>query len=276
MTDRSTTTNLETTQRQNCLLLQGDALATTACIRPETVDLIYLDPPFFTGRNHRAGSNRFQDSWRGDRNSYIGWLLPRIRAMRRLLKPTGSLFLHLDWHAVHYAKTELDRIFGPDQFINEIIWSYRTGGITGRWLARKHDAILFYAKSGSYKFNKLRERSDLSHKYGFSNADVQTDERGPYRLTIMRDVWDIPALRGNSAERVQFPTQKPLPLLERIIKLTTDPGDLVADFFCGSGTTLVAALGAGRRIIGGDQAAGAIALTQSRIENIDLIYPAKK
>jgi DNA modification methylase len=251
---------------RNGLLLHGEALATTAALRSESIDLIYMDPPFFTGRNHSSGENRFRDNWHGDLNSYIGWILPRLRAMRRLLKPTGTLFLHLDWHAVHYAKVELDRIFGRDQFINEIIWSYRTGGASGRWLARKHDSILFYAKSQDYKFNKLKERSNLSHKYGFSNAGVMTDEQGPYRLAIMRDVWEIPALRGNSAERVQFPTQKPLPLLKRIIELASEPGDLVADFLCGSGTTPVAALSMGRRFIAGDQSEMALNLTQQRIE----------
>jgi len=251
---------------QTHLLLQGDALLTTQALRSKSFDLIYLDPPFFTGRKFRAGKNQFQDVWQGKLEDYIGWLTARAEQMHHLLKPSGSIFLHLDWHAAHYAKVAMDEIFGRDNFINEIIWSYRTGGAGGRWLARKHDTILFYAKSPDYKFHSIKERSDLSHRYGFSNVNVLSDDKGHYRLALMRDVWEIPALRGNSPERVQFPTQKPVTLLERIIELVTDPGDLVGDFLCGSGTTLVAAAKSGRRIIGGDLSEQALLLTQSRLE----------
>jgi len=175
------------------------------------------------------------------------------------------MFIHLDWHAVHPAKVALDDLFGRDSFINEIIWSYRTGGTSGRWLARKHDTILFYAKSPTYTFHTLRERSALSHKYGFANADVQVDEDGPYRMTLMRDVWEIPALRGNSPERVGFPTQKPLALLRRLVALVTNPGDLVGDFLCGSGTTLVAARELDRRAVGGDLCPQALELARRRL-----------
>ncbi len=260
----------------DCILLQGDAETTASAIREQTLDLIYLDPPFFTGRNFRAGKNLFRDIWQGNLDSYIDWLTHRAQRMYPLLKPSGSFFLHLDWHAVHAAKVAMDRIYGRDNFINEIIWSYRTGGAGGRWLARKHDTILFYAKGSSYKFHSTKERSNLSHKYGFSNAGVQTDEQGPYRLALMRDVWEIPALRGNSPERVQFPTQKPLPLLERIIELVTDPGDLVGDFLCGSGTTVIAALKTGRRVVGGDISEQALIQTQSRIQTLQGISPERE
>jgi DNA modification methylase len=248
------------------LLLQGDALHTTACLREETLDLIYVDPPFFTGRPHRSGRGTgFSDVWQGSLDEYLIWLIPRIAQMRCLLAPSGSLFVHLDWHAVHAVKVALDDLFGRKLFINEIVWSYRTGGTGTRHLARKHDTILFYARSPHYKFHRLRERSELSHKYGFANAGVRIDERGPYRMTLLRDVWELPALRGNSPERVPFPTQKPLALLKRIVSLVTDPGDLVGDFFCGSGTTLHAALDLGRACIGADMSARALELTRKRL-----------
>lgn len=247
------------------LLLQGDALDAARALRTASFDLIYCDPPFFSGRTHRTAAVGFDDRWCGDLHGYLAWLMPRLEEMYRLLKPTGSLFLHLDWHAVHAVKVAMDRRVGRERFVNEVIWSYRTGGTGGRWLARKHDTLLFYARGTDYKFHALRERSDLRHKYGFANAQVRVDERGPYRMTRMRDVWEISALRGNSPERVSYPTQKPLALLERIIALTTDPGDLVGDLLCGSGTTLVAAQRLGRRAIGADHNPEALDLATQRL-----------
>jgi DNA modification methylase len=191
--------------------------------------------------------------------------MARLAEMHRLLKPTGSLFVHLDWHAVHYVKLALDQLFGPRLFINEIIWAYRTGGTARRHLARKHDTILFYARTPHYKFHPLRERSALAHRYGFANAGVRIDAQGPYRMTRMRDVWEIPALRGNMPERVAFPTQKPLALLERLVALVTEPGDTVGDLFCGSGTALVAALRGGRRALGADLSREALRLAAERL-----------
>jgi len=249
------------------LLLEGDALSCTRALPSGRFDMIYADPPFLTGRDFAAaGGASFSDRWPGGRDAYVAWLTPRLAEMRRLLAPTGSLFVHLDWHAVHAVKLALDHLFGPQLFINEITWAYRTGGAPRRRLARKHDTILFYACTPRYKFHRLRERSDLAHRYGFANAGVQVDARGPYRMTVMRDVWEIPALRGNMPERVPFPTQKPLALLERIVALVTDPGDWVGDFFCGSGTTLVAALRGGRRAVGGDLSRDALRMTAERLQ----------
>jgi site-specific DNA-methyltransferase (adenine-specific) len=262
--------------RRPWLLLQGDALDVAHSLRPGSIDLVYADPPFFTRRSigeprspgrarAEVAGTGFDDRWPKGREDYVRWLAERVGALRDSLKPSGSLFLHLDWHAVHAVKVALDRVFGSKLFVNEIIWSYRTGGAGGRRLARKHDTILFYARSSRYKFHPMRERSDLAHRYGFSNADVRIDARGPYRLALMRDVWEIPALRGNSPERVAFPTQKPLALLHRILALATDPGDLVVDPFCGSGTTVVAAASMNRRAIGGDIAPAALDLTRRRL-----------
>jgi len=248
------------------MLLEGDALTCARALPDGRFDLIYADPPFRTGRVHgAAGGARFSDRWPGGPDEYLGWLELRLAEMRRLLAPTGSLFVHLDWHAAHAAKLALDRLFGAQLFVNEIVWSYRTGGGGRRRLACKHDTIFFYAREKAYKFHALRERSALSHAYGFANAGVLLDAAGPYRMALLRDVWEIPALRGNMPERVAFPTQKPLALLRRIVRLVTDPGDLVGDFFCGSGTTLVAAVTEGRCAIGGDLSRAALALAAERL-----------
>jgi DNA modification methylase len=248
------------------LLLEGDALACARCVADGALDLIYADPPFCGGRERRLpGGAGFPDRGPGEMGAYLDWLRPRLAEMRDRLAATGSLFVHLDWHAVHEVKLELDRLFGRERFVNEIVWSYRTGGTGRRHLARKHDTILFYARGPAYKFHRVLERSSLAHRYGFANAAVRVDERGPYRMTGLRDVWEIPALRGNSPERVAFPTQKPLALLRRIVALTTDPGDRVADFFCGSGTALVAAVETGRLAIGADLSRAALGLAAARL-----------
>jgi DNA modification methylase len=235
-------------------------------VRGAVLDLVYVDPPFFTGQARRRPSGAgFDDRRTGGLDAYLAWLRPRLAALRDTLAPTGSLFVHLDERTVHAVKLELDRLFGRERFVNEIIWSYRTGGTGRRHLARKHDTILFYARGADYQFHALQERVPLAHRYGFANAAVRVDARGPFRMAGLRDVWEIPALRGNMPERVDYPTQKPLALLRRIVALTTGPGDRVADFFCGSGTTLVAAAEAGRTAIGGDISRSALDLTRRRL-----------
>jgi DNA modification methylase len=259
------------------LLLEGDALTCARGVRHASLDLVYADPPFFTGQARRRPSGAgFDDRWNGGLDAYLAWLRPRLAAMRDTLSPTGSLFVHLDARTVHAVKLELDRLFGRERFVNEIIWSYRTGGTGRRHLARKHDAILFYARGAGYQFHALKERVPLAHRYGFANAGVRVDAAGAYRMAGLRDVWEIPALRGNMPERVDFPTQKPLALLRRIVALTTRPGDRVADFFCGSGTTLVAAAEASRNAVGGDISRSALDLARRRLAALpgEILNPA--
>ena len=197
----------------------------------------------------------------------------RIKEMHRLLKPTGSIYLHCDWHASHYIKVEMDKIFGYENFRNEIAWCYRTGGATKTSFGRKHDALLFYSKSKEYFFNTQLDRSYLTGQMGhvadktfyddewgryqvvvFSKTHIKLyrDSRGYFTLTNCRDYWNIDAVGRTSKERIGYPTQKPLALLERIIKASSNEGDLVLDPFVGSGTTVVAAVNAGRRCIGID------------------------
>jgi DNA modification methylase len=205
-------------------------------------------------------------------DSYLAFLEPRCRQMRRLLKPSGTLYVHLDWHAVHYVKVLLDDVFGGDNFLNEVVWSYRTGGRSPRWFARKHDTLLVYAKKlGDHKFHVLRDGE-------FRTDGMNVDEHGrPYKQTragrlyfhpdgpAVTDVWEIPFLSTVSSERLGYPTQKPEALLERIISASSDPGDRVADFFCGSGTTAAVARRLGRRWLACDISPEAVAIARARL-----------
>ena len=253
-------------------LIWGDNLHIMRQIPTASVDLIYIDPPFFSGRQYNViwGDNNelrsFNDIWEGGLDGYLIWLNARLYEMKRILKNTGSIYVHCDWHASHYIKVEMDKIFGYGSFINEIIWFYRTGGMSKRYHGRKHDVIFAYGKSQSYKFNSQKEKSYLSHRYGFSNVDIYEDERGPYTMVGMRDVWDIAALRGNQPENIGYPTQKPEALLERIIEASSDAGDVVADFFVGGGTTAAVAQRLGRRFIACDQSRVAVAVTAERLK----------
>ena len=176
------------------VVFQGDNLEIMRELEPDKIDFIYIDPPFCAGsvRKSKAWGKTlctFTDEWGGGIQSYIRWLVPRLRECHRLLKPTGVFCLHLDYRSVHYAKVELDKIFGANNFVNEIIWFYKTGGLSKRWFGRKHDNILFYSKTNNYKFNLLKEKSYLSHKYGFKNIEILKDNIGYYTKVGMRDVF---------------------------------------------------------------------------------------
>ena len=252
----------------------GDNLAVMAGLPAGCCDLIYADPPFFTGKTHvqRDGEHAVRDCWPDGVGGYLDFLRPRLAEMRRLLKPTGTLYLHLDWHAVHYAKVLLDELFGYDHFLNEIVWSYRTGGVSRKWFARKHDTLLVYARTfGRQKFHPQRGGE-------FRTDGLNYDEDGrPYKSTrkgrlyfhkdgpVVTDVWELPFLSTVSLERTGYPTQKPEALLERILLAASDPGDVVGDFFCGSGTTLAVAKRLDRRWIGCDVSPQAVTLAQARL-----------
>jgi site-specific DNA-methyltransferase (adenine-specific) len=307
------------------MTLMGNALFHSdnlSCLRESvstsTVDLCYLDPPFYSQRKH-GKSGGFTDiwSWSGQAErdlseatdgaggrlpqqsscllqglvpvigkvgllAYLAHLALRLGEIHRVLKPSGSLYLHCDPTASHYVKVLLDSIFIPagGAFRNEIVWQYKTGGTSRRWFSRKHDTILFYTKSDDYTFNPLKERSFLSHKYGFANIkvlegncpNVHADGKehpAYYTEVAMRDVWDIPALRGNQPETNGYPTQKPIALLKRIIEASSNPGDLVLDPYCGSGTTLRVAEDLRREWIGIDESEDAISATRTRLQGLE-------
>lgn len=238
-------------------------------------DLIYIDPPFATQktRRHRRTGAAYDDRWAGGTREFLAFLMPRLMECHRLLPAHGTLYVHLDWRAAHYVRVLLDTIFGESNFLNEIIWHYRTGGVSAKWFGRKHDTILVYAKRiGAHRFNVEREGR-------FRTDGLNYDENGrPYKNTkkgrlyfnaagpALTDVWDIPFLSTVSLERTGWPTQKPMALLERIIRASSREGDTVADFFCGSGTTLVAATRLGRRAIGCDIAKRAVEIARLRLK----------
>ena len=198
-------------------------------------------------------------------SAYLCWLSLRLLELRRVLRADGSLYLHIDGAAQAYVKLLLDALFGADNCRNQIIWQYKTGGVSKRWFSRKHDIILFYSKSDCYTFHPQREKSYLKHNYGFANVEIEQDACGYFRRVAMRDVWDIPALRGNQPEAAGYPTQKPLALYERIIRASSNPGDIVLDPFCGSGTTAVAAERLGRQWIAMERWDGAYETLRPRL-----------
>ncbi|MGC8666548.1 MAG: DNA methyltransferase [Chthonomonadales bacterium] len=262
-------------------LILGDNLEVLRTLPPECIDLIYIDPPFFSGRTYNViwgDTNEvrtFYDIWEGGIDSYLIWLNARLWEMKRVLKKTGSIYVHCDWHASHYIKCEMDKIFGYENFRNEIVWAYKTGGVAKDHFARKHDVILLYSKTSNYYLEIPQQKSYLDdtkwkeyHK-GAAELGFQRDEQGMFRMVSARDIWDdIDVPHPRSFERIGYPTQKPEALLERIIKASSNEGDMVADFFCGGGTTCAVAMKLNRRFIGCDSSRVAIAVTLDRLVKI--------
>jgi len=261
-------------------LYWGDNLHVMRALPSESIDLIYIDPPFFSGKKYnmifqdRNEVITFEDIWEGGLPTYLVWLNARLVEMKRLLKPTGYIFVHLDWHAVHYVKTEMDKIFGYKNFVNEIIWHYFMGGKSKDRFARKHDNILVYIKSGKPKLKVEEHDRILIKKPSLgSHKDIKpilcktcNGESGIYlSKVLMDDVWDIPGVFNMSDEYLGYHTQKSEALLERIIKASSNEGDVVADFFCGGGTTPAVAQKLGRRWIACDISRIAIEVTKGRI-----------
>ncbi len=274
-------------QPQNRLIL-GDNLAVMSALLPKyegKINLIYVDPPFFTNRRFpvRVGRGEdlrrpqdwklaegYQDNW-GNIDSYLDMLYPRLYLMHRLLAPDGSLYLHLDWHASHYARLLLDEIFGPDQLLNEIVWVYHGPSPIRSAFNRKHDTILSYTKSKDYTFNadEVREPYNPNTVKTFASSKKAGFGKIPNldRGKVPEDWWYFPVVARLHGERTGYPTQKPEALLERIILASSNPGDLVADFFCGSGTTACVAAKTGRNFIASDATWRAVHTTRSRLVN---------
>ncbi|MBC6438407.1 MAG: HNH endonuclease [Rhodobacteraceae bacterium] len=206
--------------------------------------------------------------------SYLIMMAVRLIEMKRILKPSGSIYLHCDQTASHYLKLLMDGVFGRKQFRNEVVWSYRSGGASKRWFSRKHDVLLFYAAGGRHTFNVQKERAYTKSKnrkpgiinYGAGTAEFLEDEEGVYNLVHMRDVWEIPVLNSQARERTGYPTQKPLALLDRIIRASSNEGDMVFDPFCGCATALVAADRLNRKWAGVDLSSLAVKFVNARIE----------
>ena len=274
-------------------LFWGDNLHVMRSLPSESIDLIYIDPPFFSGRNYnvifgdRNELRSFTDIWEGGMPGYLIWLNARLVEMKRLLKKTGSIYVHCDWHASHYIKVEMDKIFGYGKFRNEIIWCYNIGGKSKEMWARKHDVVLFYGKSDNPYFDgkalgMTRETGTKS-----SGGIIGKDENGrPYQDKLVKatgkyyryylddpkipeDWWtDINSLQSQSKERIGYPTQKPEKLLERIILSSCPVGGIVADFFSGGGTTATVAQANKRKWVACDQSRVAVAITADRVTKL--------
>jgi DNA modification methylase len=278
-------------------LIWGDNLHVMRQLPSESIDLIYLDPPFFSGRQYNVifGDQNelrsFSDIWEGGMPGYLIWLNARLYEMKRLLKKTGSIYVHCDWHASHYIKVEMDKLFGYDNLRNEIVWSYNTRTMTTSWFARKHDVLLFYAKSDDLHFYPDAVR--VPHKPESLIQYDRIDEHGKRykqqshgKRTYLNakgqpcpDVWELQILGSRDPERIGYPTQKPSSLLERVILASSSEGDTVADFFCGGGTTPAVAQRLGRRWIACDQSRVAVAITADRVttqveEATGMVLPA--
>jgi DNA modification methylase len=256
-------------------LILGDNLEILRTIESESVDLIYLDPPFFSNRNYEviwgdSGEIRsFEDRFSGGIDHYISWLKERVIEMHRILKQTGSFYLHCDWHADAYIRVFiLDKIFGENNFRNEIIWCYKSGGASKNFFSKKHDTIFFYSKSKKYNFNFEKEKS-YGQAGGGQGGKVEyfKDKLGTYSVVGIKDWWEISILSTTHPERIGYPTQKPMQLLERIVKASSNEGDLILDPFVGGGTTVAVADKLNRKWIGIDQSVAAIKVTEARMNN---------
>jgi len=247
------------------------------------IDLIYADPPFRSGKAYpvRIGEGEdsrlpsewqltdgYRDTW-PDRNSYLDMLFPRLRLLHRLLSPAGTLYLHLDWHEAPYARILLDEIFGPDRILNEIVWIYHGPSPIRSAFKRKHDTILVYTKTDHYTFNAdaVRVGYDATTLRTFASSPRAGFGKVPdlARGKVPEDWWYFPVVARLHKERTGYPTQKPEGLLRRIILASSHPGDLVADFFCGSGTAAIASSQLGRRWLACDSAPLAIQTTYRRL-----------
>ncbi|MBI3259252.1 MAG: site-specific DNA-methyltransferase [Ignavibacteriae bacterium] len=315
-------------------LIFGDNLHIMRGLPSNSIDLIYIDPPFFSGRNYNVvfGDQNevrsFSDIWEGGMPGYLTWLNARILEMKRILKPTGSIFVHCDYHAAHYIKVELDKIFGYDNFRNEIIWRRAYSHNDGKKLGVITDTIFSYSKTSDYKFKKVfTERGEEETKKEYPYIDEKSGKR--YKSVSMnaagqgsakkfgdkglltppsgthwrwsqeridkaikdeiifftkngvprykqyaeniegkqvQNLWfDFMAISSQSDERIGYPTQKPEELLNRIISMVSEKGDIIADFFCGGGTTPTVAQKLGRRWIASDISKIAVSVTRDRI-----------
>ncbi|MBM3327309.1 MAG: hypothetical protein FJY65_10140 [Calditrichaeota bacterium] len=250
-------------------------------IPDESIDLVYIDPPFFSNRQYaviwgdEAERRSFEDTWEGGIESYVSFMDPRIRELWRVLKPDGSIFVHCDWHASHQIRTLLDKIFGANRFLNEIIWYYRGGGVSKNYFGRRHDNIYFYAKSDKINFYVDAVRQPYTDAdLGWISSGKYKAYRGSkvyegYKLNPAGkhpdDVWQIQPINPTAKERLGYPTQKPEKLLEIFVKAASKEGDIVLDCFCGCGTTLAVAQKLNRRWIGVDISYTAVELVKERL-----------
>ncbi len=269
-------------------VIEEDCLRICDCLPKESYDLVYLDPPFFSGKEQqsktRDGMRHYSFSDRWPRLSeYADFMGSRIEAVRPLLKSTGSIVVHCDSSANFVLRSILEDIFGAENFRSEIVWRYKRWSNSQRSPIPSHQTLFSYSVTESYKYNQIyggysattnvdqilqsRARDSRGKSVYARDSNGVIVGSGGKKGVPLSDVWDIPFLNPKAKERVGYPTQKPLVLLDRIVRLLTDPGDWVLDPFCGSGTTLVAAKLLGRNFTGVDQSSVAVSLSRERLGN---------
>lgn len=270
-------------------IYHGNCVEKLKEIEANKVDLIYFDPPFFTQRKHsltnkdNSKTYEFDDKYNSI-EEYLKLVENVLLESKRVLKNTGSVFLHCDKTASHNIRVVMDKVFGRENFQSEIIWSYKRWSNAKKGLLNAHQVIFFYSKTQDFKFNTLytdysattnldqilqdRERNEngksVYKKDENGNVVLGKEKKG----VPLSDVWEIPYLNPKAKERTGYPTQKPVLLLNQILNIVTDEGDLVVDPFCGSGTTCVSAKSLKRQFIGIDISKDAVELANSRLEEM--------
>jgi len=266
-------------------IILGDNIVALSHIPDESIDLIYIDPPFNTGQTRKLISIRTVRDEKGDRigfgghryrtetvgsqsyedfyTDYCEFLKPRIHEALRVLKPTGSFYFHIDYREVHYCKVLIDTIFGRSHFLNEIIWAYDYGGRTNKKWASKHDNILVYAKDATRYFFNVEEVDRIP----YMAPNLVGEEKAALGKRVTACWWHT-IVPTNSKERLNYPTQKPLGILKRIIKVSSPPEGVVLDFFAGSGTTGDAAAQLGRSFILVDNNSEALQVMKTRFAGV--------
>lgn len=270
-------------------IIHGDCRVQLKELDDNSIDLVYFDPPFFTQKTHslktRDNSKQYEfDDKFSSQSEYLELIENVLTECKRVLKETGSVFLHCDKTASHHIRVVIDKIFGLDNFQSEIVWSYKRWSNSKKGLLNGHQIIFFYSKSKDFKFNTIytnysattnidqilqeRER-DVNGKSVYKKDENGNVVIGKEKKGVpLSDVWDIPYLNPKAKERTGYPTQKPVLLLNQIISIASDEGDIVLDPFCGSGTTCVSAKHLKRNYIGIDKSMDAVSLAVSRLNEM--------
>ena len=283
------------------MVIRGECVSACAYLREKgiKVDLVYIDPPFASGadyakkvyirRNPKVAEviskaeeeldidefkvfeeKMYGDVW--DKEKYLNWMYENLVAIKSVMSDTASIYVHLDWHIGHYVKILMDEIFGEDNFINEIIWSYKTGGTGKNSFAKKHDSLYLFSRNDNYIFNIQYYKSYQAKKYNFNDKYPELwdeEEQKWYHNAVCRDIWDDILVLGterDGSERVDYATQKPEALLERIIKASSNESMIVADFFGGSGVAAAVANKLNRKFITCDIGINSVQTMRDRLK----------
>jgi len=257
-------------------LVLADNVSLLEMLPSGSVDLVYIDPPFATGKRRESphgdeSLKGFEDN-RDDPEEFVDWLAPRLMGLWRILTDSGSIVIHLDTRAVHYVRVRCDAQFGADRWENEIVWHYTGGGRSKKRFSRKHDVLLWYSKGPGRIFNIDAVREPYEPSSGYAKGGIVSKKGKKYmphpKGKPADDVWDIPIVNPLAAERSAYPTQKPLRLMEKIIAALSNEGSIVCDVFCGSGTTALACRSLHRRFICCDNNPDAIGTTLLRLREL--------